>query len=242
MFNKRKSIRISNKKLMYSMLAFVLIGIATMTIAYATLSTTLKITGSAEFEDASWEFELRELPIPDLWEVPVEFKQDNMLVFGDAKLLQKPTLEGTSINDFKVSVKNIGDGFIFNYVLTNTGEVPARLETFSYNDWVVDSSIGDQDEIDLVYDNFYFYPSLNEIYFENGEVVDMGYFFGMEDILCPGASVLVEVFTGYYDEAPRVPYNAVTISDLGIDFNFVATDQNLCNGDTPVTPNNANDA
>lgn len=72
MLKKRASLRISNRKLMYSMLAFVLVGITTMTIAYATLSTTLKITGSAEFQEASWDFVVSKLIIPDAWEVPEE--------------------------------------------------------------------------------------------------------------------------------------------------------------------------
>ena len=58
---KRIEKRVNTRKLMYSMLAFVLVGITTMTIAYATLSTTLKITGSAEFQDASWNLLLEEL-------------------------------------------------------------------------------------------------------------------------------------------------------------------------------------
>ena len=83
---KRKSIRINNKKLMYSMFAFVLIGIITMTIAYATLSTTLRIAGSAEFEDASWSFILEEFEIPDYWEIPDEFKDGNVVSYGSASL------------------------------------------------------------------------------------------------------------------------------------------------------------
>ena len=53
---KRIDRTIKSKKNLYYSLFFVLVGITTMTIAYATLSATLKITGSAEFEDASWEF------------------------------------------------------------------------------------------------------------------------------------------------------------------------------------------
>ena len=242
MFKNRKSIRINNRKLMYSMLIFVLIGIATMTIAYATLSTTLRITGSAEFENASWELKLDELPIPDLWEMPEENINGNYSFLGDAKLLQKPTMLGTSISNFKVSLKNITDELWQSYVITNIGEVPARLEEIIYYDWYAESSVYDQDEVDLIYENFLFYADLWEGYLENGELIDYGVHFGEDDILCPGASIAIEIYTGYEYDAPRVPYKAITISNLGMDFNFIAADQNLCNGDTPVTPNNANDA
>ena len=92
------------------------------------------------------------------------------------------------------------------------------------------------------YENFLFYADLWEGYLENGELIDYGVHFGEDDILCPGASIAIEIYTGYEYDAPRVPYKAITISNLGMDFNFIAADQNLCNGDTPVTPNNANDA
>ena len=223
---------------MFYTLIFVLIGITTLTVAYATLSITLKITGSAEFEDASWELVLKELPVT--WDVDIEYKQGNTVFWGESKLLKKPTLTGTSLADFEVSLKNIGDGLNQNYVITNIGEVPAVLESIVYDDWIVDSSINDQDEIDLVYDNFDFYVDMYEIYFEDEEPVEWGTWIGEGDILCPGASFSIEIVTEYDDEAPRVPYKATTISDLGVEFNFEATDQNLCDGDTPITSNKDN--
>ena len=40
---------------------------------------------------------------------------------------------------------------------------------------------------------------------------------------------------GYFSsEAPRAPYSKMTISGIDISFNFVATDQNLCDGSTYV--------
>ena len=56
-------------------------------------------------------------------------------------------------------------------------------------------------------------------------------------ILCPGASFEVYLSVGISEHAPRVPYEKTTISNLSAEFNFVAADQNLCDGDTPVTPN-----
>ena len=62
MINKKKflqQIKFS-KKVRTCMLAFVLISIATLTIAYAALSTTLKISGTAEFQEVSWGFKVEE--------------------------------------------------------------------------------------------------------------------------------------------------------------------------------------
>lgn len=223
---KRINLRLSNKKTMYSMLAFVLIGITMLTVAYATLSTTLKISGSAEFEDASWGLVLAELPVPDIMTIEDEYKEGNLVFNGDAKLLKKPTLSGTSLTDFNVSIKNIGDELTQYYIITNTGDVPALLESIDLYEWSAES--GNLDESTLVDENFIFEAVLTDITLEDGDVVSIGNSMGEEDILCPGASFMVEVYTAYSSDAPRVPYDEVTISDLEVDFNFVATDQNLC--------------
>ena len=227
MFKKRKSIRINNRKLMYSMLIFVLIGIATMTIAYATLSTTLRITGSAEFEDASWSFVLEELPVLDSWEVPRENYSGNVITYGKAKLVNKPTILGTSINNYKMSFSQIGDNMYLEYVLKNTGEVPAIIEDIIYSDTRITAE--NQDEIDLIYDNFNYYVWFYPLYEEDGELVDGEYFSDPSQfILCPGEMVGVEIYAGYDWEAPRVPYGGATISNMNVDFVLGATDQNLC--------------
>ena len=76
-----------------------------MTIAYATLSTTFKITGSAEFEDASWNLSLQKYNVPDYWEINDDATVSGyVMTYGKAKLLNPPTLTGTSINDYKISL------------------------------------------------------------------------------------------------------------------------------------------
>ena len=242
MFKKRASLRISHRKLMYSMLAFVLVGITTMTIAYATLSTTLKITGSAEFQEASWDFVVTKLPIPDWWEVPSELViADNVISFGDAKFIKTPTITGTTISNLDVSLKNIGEGLYAHYQITNTGEIPARLDSIIPSEWTVTSPSNNQEDIELVYEYLIFTGGLFEIYYENGEYVDDGIAIYTDDNLCPGATFGVYIDIGYSGAAPRVPYHAVKVSNLSVDLNFVAADQNLCAGDTLVTPNDEND-
>ena len=242
MFKKRASLRISNRKLMYSMLAFVLVGITTMTIAYATLSTTLKITGSAEFQEASWGFVVTELSIPDWWEVPSELlTEDNVISYGDAKFIKTPTISGTTISNLDVSLKNIGEGLDVFFQITNTGEIPARIDSIIPSEWTVTSPSNNQEDIELIYENLVFQGGLFEMYYEDGVYVDDGTQISLDDILCPGATFGIGVSIGYKDTAPRVPYSAIKVSNLSVDINFVAVDQNLCDGDTPVTPNNEND-
>ena len=44
-----------------------------------------------------------------------------------------------------------------------------------------------------------------------------------DDIICSGATIGLEILTGY-PQAPRVPYEAMTILNLSVDFKFVAAD------------------
>ena len=237
---KRKNFRITNKKIMLSLLVFVLVGISVMTIAYATLSTTLKISGSAEFEDANWNLVLEEYNDLPFDEEIINGKIDgNLVTIGNGKLIQEPTIIGTSINDYKVSIGKIGDGVYLEYLLKNEGDVPALLESVTWTEPVVSSSTDDQSDIELVEEYFDPYPYIYSTTIEDGYYYPNGYAWEGA-ILCPGAVFDVQIHNYFSSQAPRVPYSKITVSGLSVNFNFVATDQNLCNGSTPVTPDDEN--
>lgn len=233
---------IKSKKILYYLLFFVFAAISTLTIAYAVLSTTLKITGSAEFEDASWNLVLEEwgYSVNEGEEIPPGMNiEGNTMLYGSGKLLKKPTLLGASITDFKVSLGKLGDAVLQNYYLINNGDIPARLESINYGDFDVISSTNNLEEIELVYDYFVSNAMLWECFpdEDNEEKLYCPHQVSEESILCPGATFGLQIINGYMPNAPRVPYEKITIDNLNIEFNFVAADQNLCNGSTPVTPN-----
>ena len=242
---KRRRLRISNKKIMYSMLVFVLIGITTMTIAYATLSTTLRITGSAEFEDASWSLSLQKYNIPDYWLTWPELQdatsfKDNVLIYGKAKLVTAPTVTGTSILNSKISLGQLGDQIYQEFILINDGEIPAVIGDIIYGDIEVESSTNNQDDIALVNEYFGYWAGFYKFYYDEEEGIwyEGGYYDNPYDVvLCPGARIGVELWSGYSSSAPRVPYEKITVSNMNVDFNFVAADQNLCDGIYPVETN-----
>ena len=234
MFKKRMSIRINNRKIMYGMLAFVLIGITTMTLAYAALSTTLKITGSAELKGASWNLVIEEFPIPDHWEISPQNYEDNVITYGKMKLINKPTISGTSLNNLKISFEELGDAIYIEYVIKNNGGIPAIITSEMYSDW--DISTTDQTELALIYANTGFEAWFYPFYFEGNKWVDYDYYDSLEDIvICPGGRIGLEIFAAYNAAAPRLPYENITISNMNVDFNIVAGDQDLCNGSTPVS-------
>ena len=68
------------------------------------------------------------------------------------------------------------------------------------------------------------------------------WFIGRDSILCPGASFIIEIYACFAEDATEVPSSNITISNLNTKFNFVASDNNLCNGSTPVIPNKKDEA
>lgn len=136
-------------------------------------------------------------------------------------------------------MSKIGDQLFQNFKLTNTGEIPARLESAVYSEPEFDSD--NEEEIELVNENFIFDAGMWACISEDGELKCGNDFLEIGDIICPGATFALQIFTGYNPNASRVPYEAMTISNLGIDLSFVAADQNLCNGSVPVTSNTEND-
>lgn len=242
MINKKKflqQIKFS-KKVRTCMLAFVLISIATLTIAYAALSTTLKISGTAEFQEVSWGFKVEEQTDVDYcierdWNGRVE---GNSIVAGTAQILKKPTISGTALNNFEVSFTKPEDKVYLIYRITNTGTIPAKLDSIITSEPTYTSNTNNQDDINLVKREFWWDVSSYELFEENGKWID-GNHIVPNAIICPGASFSIEIEASYGMFAVSVPSSNVTISNLNTKFNFVAANNNLCNGSTPVKPNQA---
>ena len=226
-----------SRRTMYCALTFVIVSIITMTVAYATLSTTLKITGTAEFQEVSWGFKVEEEPdISYYAEIMPGTIDGNTITNGNGIVLRKPTISGTSLNDFELSFTKPGDRASVIYKITNTGTIPATLESIIYNDPTYTSNTNNQDDIEIIENYFYADANLWELYFEDGKFEDLVYI-GRDSILCPGASFIIEIYANFMEEATEVPSSNITISNLNTKFNFVASDNNLCNGSTPIIPN-----
>ena len=95
---------IRSKRVMRWALVFLFVAISSMTIVYASLSTTLSIRGSAEFKDASWDIVVEEMEMYDGYNFT---KDGNAALYGSAKLLNRPTILGTSITNFNIEIAQV---------------------------------------------------------------------------------------------------------------------------------------
>ena len=208
-------------------LAFVLISITTMTLAYAALSTSLNITGTAEFKEASWSITITEASgIPPH---PGMYREDgNVAYYGESSILSKPTVSGTSINNFRVQLTKPADAVWLFYKITNTGDIPARLESVTWSDPTYSSSTNNSNDIQLVQKNFWTSYWLFEV--EGNST----YTIYEDTLLCPWATFEFGIGNGFDEEATQVPSSRITITNLNAQINFISEDTNLCDGSTPV--------
>ena len=119
-------------------LIVVAILITTMSIAYAALSTTLTITGSANVQAATWDIRLTEKIEPK--------------VTGSATYT-KPTIDGTTLRDYSVSLKKPGDAVEFQYYIFNGGDFSATISSLANSTPVCTSSTGNETDAKAICDN-----------------------------------------------------------------------------------------
>lgn len=133
-------------------LIVVAILITTMSIAYAALSATLTITGSAEVQATNWDVQLGQYDTP--------------LVTGSATYTN-PQVEGTIIKDYTVSLKKPGDAVLFYFDIFNYSDTSAEVISLTSSTPTCTSSTGNEDDAKAICDN------LNiEFYIRNANIGD----------------------------------------------------------------------
>jgi hypothetical protein len=221
--------RVNRKKLLHTFL-FSIFCVFGLTVAYAALSTTLNISGSAIINQSSWSFLIEEYSFSDYYNdmgfndacIYIECK-DNYMFAGNAKISQKPSVNGTSITNASIEVSVPGEGVGFLYKFTNNGTIPAKLESINQYTPTYTSLNNNSNDIVWSQNNFGYDFSL---FFLTPDT-DFNYL-NVGDVICPGETSYFGVEFGVDDDATTVPSGAITISNLGVDYNFVQADMSVC--------------
>ena len=100
-----------NRKTLSIILCIVLISVFSLTIAYAALSVTLNITGTAEISDASWN---------------VRF--DNIKV-NSASVSISPKITNNTTITFDANLENPGEFYKFTVDIVNDGSIDAMIDS-----------------------------------------------------------------------------------------------------------------
>ena len=83
-----------------------------LTVAFAALSQTLTINGSAAVNTASWDIHFENLTLSEKT--------------GTAEVSGTPQLTGTAISGIDVSLNKPGDKIVYEFDLVNNGSIEAK--------------------------------------------------------------------------------------------------------------------
>lgn len=97
-----------------------------LTVAFAALSQTLTINGSAAVDTASWDIHFENLTLSEKT--------------GTAEVSGTPQLTGTAISGINVSLNKPGDKIVYEFDLVNNGSIEAKLTNINVNKLISESS------------------------------------------------------------------------------------------------------
>ena len=101
------------------LLVVLIVGLVSMTVAYAALSTTLTISSSAKVAATKWD-----IKITDWTQAAV---QPNAVRGNSEVEVTAPTITDTSITGLAVKFKKPGDKVKFTFKIQNHGDIDAQL-------------------------------------------------------------------------------------------------------------------
>ena len=115
-------------------LAALIVAVLGLTVAFAALSQTLTINGSANVDAATWDIHIENLEVER--------------IIGDANVISEPTIssDGKSIENFKVSLTKPGDYVSYTFDFVNNGTIDAAKPTIIFNG-LDESSITSEDDL-----------------------------------------------------------------------------------------------
>ena len=219
-----------DRSLLFLILMGVIVTIVAMSVVYAALSTKLLISGSAEVQSSSWGLEVKKMDMSEffgdeyrnMWMTSNLICDENIALQGNGKVIDNPVISGTSITNFKASVMIPGDGVGLAYKITNTGTIPMKLSRVINSDYQFISLNNSNNDIAWANNNIDISTDLQYLDENDGEMFDIN------DVLCPGKSLILTQTVEIPSSVTTIPSGAIEISNIGVSYEFLQTDQYLC--------------
>ncbi len=176
-----------------------IVAILGLTVAFAALSTTLKINGTAGVNAATWDIHFENL--------------NPGQVTGSAVINQEPEIGGeksTTIGDYDVTITKPGDSVLFTFDVKNAGTIDASLSELTKSlKPVCTSNSGISEDETIVCDGL----TYTLTYTDNDLPV------AKSDTLNQGETKNLSLKLAF--DSDKVPSDDVEISDLGITLQYV---------------------
>ena len=194
-----------------------IVAVLGLTVAFAALSQTLTINGTANVDAASWD---------------IHFETISSNKNGDATINDFPHIAGTSITRINVTLTKPNDGVEFRTRIVNDGTVDAKIDSVEISplceigspvescDWNNDGQVTEED-VQKVNDNLFF-----------SIAYDGGISLKKNDRLNDGETKQINISVAYYkvtnsedgiiiEEATELPARDLQFNNLSVTINYV---------------------
>lgn len=181
-----------------------IVAVLGLTVAFAALSQTLQINGTAVVQKSTWQIDFANLDTTDA-------------IIGHASFNSQPTIDGTTLR-YGATFTRPGDGIEFSFKIVNSGDIDAKLQSLPTVPQPMCSGTGDNAEQDAAGVCDYLDYSLTITDKDGNAVTDATVLTSGEENAWN--AVLTLEFVN--DTAEQLqPANDVNISNLDIVLNFV---------------------
>ena len=189
-------------------LCALLVAVLGLTVAFASLSQTLTINGSAAVDAASWDIHFEKTSGKE-----TEVK-------GAARFTE-PTLNGTTIENFSATLTKPGDSVTYYFDIVNNGTVDAVVLSYNFPTAMEEclhqslSSNPECEPFDLVKNdevNSYDKVKYLQLFDYNIYYVDGGKKLASKDTLNAGETKHMKLVIEYKDTATELPENNITLT------------------------------
>ncbi len=164
------------------------VAVICLSVAYAAMSQTLKVSGNAEMSGADWN---------------VHFANVRATTTGAATYTM-PTVSSTQLKDFGVVLSKPGDSVTFSFDIVNDGNLNAVLSTLTKNTPEC-NSLSSESDSQIVCNNITY-----TLKYEDDSSVEVG------DGLAKDTYSSVKLKLAYDEDATEVPTSTVNISNLDV--------------------------
>ena len=207
------------RKIKVLSLVALIVAVLGLTVAFAALSQTLTINGTASINSATWD---------------IHFENLATNVVGDATLKEDPTLNATTITGINFTLTKPNDGVAFAFDIVNDGTIDAKIESIEISplctlsspvescDWDNDGEVTEED-IQKVNDNISFVV----MYLDTNKLVKVNDPLNASERkklgISGGYMKLIEGENGYVtgEESTELPERDLQFNNLSVTINYV---------------------
>ena len=220
-----------NKRIkIYALIALTL-SVLTISIAYAILSTSLEISGSANIQESSWGFSLGQ---------GISVNGHDYETTGSA-IYNKPVFDGVTAT-YNFSLAKPGDSVTYYFRILNIGSLPGEISSIVNSEPTCTSSLNVTYDEELVCNNL-----LYEISYSDGTPIQAGDVLGKSisatdppDTCTKGTSTgnvrSIKVKITFDEKVTEVPSSTITVSNLKTTINLKQTDKTCDSDGAPSEP------